>query len=533
MERRGLKDFSYKGKALLQTKAFVIIYMFFLLLMSNPFFTIIETVKAEGPDYYVNGTLGSDSNNGSLSFPFATIQKGLNETEAGGTLYIMAGEYNEALTIKNNGSTGNTIIICPYQNDNVIINGSGKTGYNGIVKFDTKCHYRFTGIELHTSTSFGIFLEESGTHNITIDNCTIHDCRNSSIYCRRHGTPNMEHIIFDNNTCYSICRDPAALPKIRGQNGLSCSQEGISFSGVSYFEIKNNDIYDCGRECIDMKSGTSNGLCYGNIVNNSNDNNDDENDLGIYIDGYGDNCNNITVYNNFVTGNGTGYKITAEVPGGSVTNVSFYNNIAYMSQSGDSTHLALTFDSYTGTTYDYIKFINNVFYTIDNEKAIQMNMTSAAMGDHCIFRNNIVASDHHYQLQAQNLNLADWEGFDNNSFWNNTGGTEHVGMLDGDDTFGSDYLTSDPKFASVASRHFWLNSTSPCINNGSSIDAPSFDYNGTIRPQGSGYDIGAWEYNEGGSSSGFSGTNHTILWILITVMSIFLIVGIATSGGKR
>ena len=53
--------------------------------------------------YYV-APAGSDSNAGSVSSPFLTIQKCLNVVQVGNTCNISAGTYNESLTIKTSGS---------------------------------------------------------------------------------------------------------------------------------------------------------------------------------------------------------------------------------------------------------------------------------------------------------------------------------------------------------------------------------------------------------------------------------------------
>lgn len=57
---------------------------------------------------------------------------------------------------------------------------------------------------------------------------------------------------------------------------------------------------------------------------------------------------------------------------------------------------------------------------------------------------------------------------------------------------GTGNISTDPLFVSNAD--FYLQSTSPCIDSGTSNSAPDDDIIGTQRPQGSGYDMGAYEY---------------------------------------
>ena len=76
-------------------------------------------------DYYVAPPpFGSDSNLGTATDPFATINKGVQVVEPGGTVYVMNGTY------QNNGY--NTVSLNPYTNTNnpavVTINKSGEPG---------------------------------------------------------------------------------------------------------------------------------------------------------------------------------------------------------------------------------------------------------------------------------------------------------------------------------------------------------------------------------------------------------------------
>jgi len=58
-------------------------------------------------------------------------------------------------------------------------------------------------------------------------------------------------------------------------------------------------------------------------------------------------------------------------------------------------------------------------------------------------------------------------------------------------------INANPQFVSVGS-NFQLSASSPAINMGTTISTLTMDMNGNYRPQGSGYEIGAYEY---GSSS--------------------------------
>src|SRR4051794_19049095 len=54
--------------------------------------TLLTAGSARATDYYV-ATTGSDSNAGTMTAPFATLQKGVNTAVAGDTVYIRGGTY--------------------------------------------------------------------------------------------------------------------------------------------------------------------------------------------------------------------------------------------------------------------------------------------------------------------------------------------------------------------------------------------------------------------------------------------------------
>lgn len=53
--------------------------------------------------------------------------------------------------------------------------------------------------------------------------------------------------------------------------------------------------------------------------------------------------------------------------------------------------------------------------------------------------------------------------------------------------------SEDPLFVDVAQNDLRLQAGSPCIDTGTAINAPDLDIEGTIRPQGAGFDMGAYE----------------------------------------
>ncbi len=77
-------------------------------------------------DYYVAPT-GSDQNPGTLEQPFATIQHAVDRMRRGGTCYIRAGVYREAVDLSGKaGSSDSPITLTPYNGEMVMLVGVDK-----------------------------------------------------------------------------------------------------------------------------------------------------------------------------------------------------------------------------------------------------------------------------------------------------------------------------------------------------------------------------------------------------------------------
>src|SRR5947199_9401218 len=65
--------------------------------------------ESRGESFYVSVSTGNDSNNGSASSPWRTIQKAAKTVGAGATVIVSTGVYNERVQIRRSGSPGSPI----------------------------------------------------------------------------------------------------------------------------------------------------------------------------------------------------------------------------------------------------------------------------------------------------------------------------------------------------------------------------------------------------------------------------------------
>jgi hypothetical protein len=455
-------------------------------------------VSATGTTYYVS-TSGSDSNAGTLAHPWRTIQKAANTVTSGDTVYIREGLYTEKITLSNlQGTSTAWVTFSSYNSETVIVDGYNLGGiYDGIFMVMDGCKYiRITGLEMKRTTSHGIFLNGGEITNIRIDHCTIHDCQSSGIYCYSGSQPSkyVRNVEFDNNNVYDVNNGYA----YDDSHALS-PQEAISFSNVQGFNIHHNTLSQYGKEGIDAKSGSSNGLIHHNTITTSRSSPSfqwDYNHIGIYIDGYIRNNHDISVYSNKITGyGGTGIAIGAE-SGGSIENINIYNNDIGLSYS--SGHINFRgIDSCYDCLFKNVYIYCNTIYNGGSTTSPIRIFPSATHIVNVVIANNIFSGTAYYLLSFQELRSTEVAGrltLKNNLYYC-FGDTGHNEWKNGvDKSWGTNYLINDPKFLSRSGYNLQLQNPSPAINAGSSSPAPSTDFNGVSRPQGNGIDIGAYEY---------------------------------------
>ena len=268
---------------------------------------------------YYTATDGSDSNPGSQSQPFRTINKGLSVLASGDTLYLRGGTYDEAIrptvgTIPNGtswdsatiiaGYPGETVTLAPTACCNVVqLGDGGQFGYmifdnltldgrwivGGIYLGGDTHHIRFSNCDITNSWSHSVF--GGGAFNEVI-NSRIHDGRVYGFYYSGHDS------LFDNNDVYN-------------HGGFAYHIYSVGATNIDNNIICNNRIF--GSYGVLLSHGSNNLICNSQVY---------ENAIGIQID-YG--CTDCQVLNNTIYRN----TYNAILVGMSAVNTIIENNIIF------------------------------------------------------------------------------------------------------------------------------------------------------------------------------------------------------------
>jgi len=183
-------------------------------------------------EYFVDNKKGDDSNPGSISNPFRTISKAIDQADNPGDIVsIIGGTYMEAIHTENNGSAANHITIQAYKNEKVEVISSNKAldinnqyitvkniVFNGDWAKTSVCdinedNIKIFGCEFKNSKRDIITI--SSVNNIEIENCKIH-----------HGF---------------------SWHKVTNKE-----PHGISPEGVKNLTIKDCEIYQITGDCIQI-----------------------------------------------------------------------------------------------------------------------------------------------------------------------------------------------------------------------------------------------------------------------------------------
>jgi chitodextrinase len=286
-------------------------------------------------------------------------------------------------------------------------------------------------------------------------------------------------------------------------------------AGAQYIRIENFEMYDFAAgqitaqpslsgdaAAIDAYAGGANSIFKGNYIHDIGKNctNTTNGEVAIFMQ-----APNITVEGNYIheigryqageSGCGTNYTtdrnhdhgiyVNGSTGGGGAGGASgaiIKNNIF------NNTYAGFAIQLYPGTLSN-VKVVNNTFNNCNSAKSYACIITGANFSNVAI-QNNIVKNPsgvfiEHYQGPYASFTVAN-NLLSGSAIWS-TATPSGVTMT-------ANQLNTDPKLVDPANGDFSLQSSSPAIDAGATITEVSADFNNTSRPQGSVYEIGAFEY---------------------------------------
>jgi hypothetical protein len=453
-----------------------------------------------GTQFYV-ATTGNDSNSGtSTSAPWRTIQKAMNSATPGSTVNIMAGTYQERLTLNVSGSSGSYITYQPY---NFSVPAGGCGGYTGVACGGDQVVVDYSYLGTNTST-IPLFLISAKSYvtvqGFTFQNFTCTGAMQQGL--RIDGASsniNFQYNKFLNLRNTGPHDGSSALLAIRvwvpasnvnfyysefGNIWTSYS-EALTFDGGGTVDNMNSTVqYSYMHDTDALGMTTYNGaggvtFARNKLLNISVQPNGtvyyNNPSSAIYIDGGGSDV----IDGNWISNAGLGIEAQSE-PGITATHdVTARNNVILNSKQAGIVIGTWYSNTDGGSVYN-INVWNNTFYNNNGGNIVIRPMTSSTVS----WQNNIT----YCSTGCSNyINTLGWNpGTAGYNLYGGGGGTGP----------GNNNVTSDPLFVNASSGNFSLQSASPAINAGNPSSSTTLvgtvDYSGNPRIVGQ-IDIGASE----------------------------------------
>ncbi|HTR68585.1 MAG TPA: right-handed parallel beta-helix repeat-containing protein, partial [Terriglobales bacterium] len=483
--------------------------------------TVTVVAPAAGNIFHV-ATTGNDANTGtSAAAAWKTIQHAANTVQAGDTVYIHAGTYNESVTIGVSGSaTAGPVTFQSAPGEQAIIDGTSLTpstsDVQGLINIVSRTYVTISGLEIQNfqtsnanAVPAGIWITGSGS-NIQILNNSVHNIVTTSeangnafgIAVYGSGSTALDQVTLSGNEVFNL------------KTGES---ESVNVDGnVTNFVISHNLIHDNDNIAIDAIGfegvGPSavdfarNGEISDNTIynisakNNAGEGNDyDAN--GIYVDG----GSQIVIERNVIHNVDIGIEMASEHSGHNTTLVTARDNVVYNANA-----VGISIGGYANNVggTDSCTIVNNTLFENDTKNTGSGEFQIQFHATNNVFKNNIVYSTSQGLLIDNFTNSTpDPVVSDFNIFFSAGGaasadfmwvGGDHSGLAAFQSASGNDAHSQfiDPQFLSLTTPDLRISATSPAIGSGSDLGTSvlgATDLAGNARVTGSSVDAGAYQ----------------------------------------
>ncbi|MDP4201947.1 MAG: right-handed parallel beta-helix repeat-containing protein [Bacteroidota bacterium] len=269
-----------------------------------------------------------------------------------------------------------------------------------------------------------------------------------------------------------------------GVNGATNVME-ITYTGndpnntANHIRIKNCELKNAQNNGIYVDSGSSSNEFVNLKIHN---NGLSDFDHGMYVSGRNNLIEKCEVYQNA----GWGIHIFNEqAPTNATNNIVRNNNIHQNARAGSRGAGIILSSGANNLAY------NNLIWGNSGGIQIDYNADNTGVYNNTIWANNVGNIEN-----ATGIDIGSGSTgaiVTNNISWNHKAGNIYdIGV---GSSFATNLTNKSPLFVDSIQYNFHLQSTSPAINAGTNLSPTVIDdYDGTIRPQGAGYDIGAFEY---------------------------------------
>ncbi|MGB7436355.1 MAG: putative Ig domain-containing protein [Candidatus Acidiferrum sp.] len=484
----------------------------------------VNATSSSGSIYYVSPS-GSDSNPGTQLSPWKTIQHAADSVQAGDTVYVMAGTYNESVTIAVSGSAASgPVTFQSYPGQTATVDGTGLSvsGDNtqGLFSIEDESYVTISGFVIQnyttsssSATPAGIWITGSGS-NVQLLNNVIHNIATTSeasgnafgiaVY-GSEAPASIDSITISGNQVYDCKTGNSETVNVDGNvtnfvisNNLIHDNDNIGIDAIGFEGVSPDSAYDYAR------NGEISGNTVYNItaINNPGEGNQYDAD-GIYCDS----CASVIIERNLSYQNDLNIEVASEHSGHYATNVIVRNNLVY---AGNSVGISIGgYASNVGGTQN-CTIVNNTLYGDDTKNTGSGEFQVQYYATNNIFENNIVYATsqalfiNNYTNSEPspvtvdyNLYYSSVSATSANFLWN---GTNYTGFSSYQSGSGQDSHSqyANPLFVSLGTPpNLQVQSTSPAINAGTDLGSTivgTLDYAGNARVQGTSIDIGAYEH---------------------------------------